>query len=803
MKHKWVYSFGVQGTEGHFGLAQQLGNKGAHLAEMCRLGLPVPPGFTMTAQTCSYYLKHNHQFPPSCKEQVAKALARIEEEVGACLGDTQRPLLLSVRSGASVSMPGMMDTILNLGLTEKIVHGLGIQSGNRRFALDVYRRFLQMYGVVVYRIDSKEFEEILDLFRENATLCQTGFSESHLEEIIERFKGVFSLKARNVLENSQEQLWNAVGGVFQSWQNRRAVTYRRLHGISDDLGTGVTVQAMVFGNMGLDSATGTAFTRHPFTGEKGFYGEFLLNAQGEDVNAGICTPRPLTLANRLACDTKELSLEEEMPEVFTYLCQIRDVLEQHYKTVQEIEFTVQKGQVFLLQTRKGKCLFQARLKSVVDMVIDDGFMTCEEGLLQIDLQDFHQMYRPIRDPSLTYQIIGRGLPASPGAVCGFLTFDPQDAVERSKLGQSVILCRKETSPNDIHGIYASQGLLTLRGGMLCHASVVARGMGKVCVVGAHHLKIAPTGDVLLAGEETVYAGEEISLDGHTGDVIKGRVATLAPTLPVAFKTIMSWTKKYSYFEIRASAQTLEDIQMGHCLGMDGIVLYTFDRLYQDKRWREAIRRVVLDEAWDEAERKELWGTLQNREQRYVQTLLGDIQTLLGDMPEGKVALMVCNIPWYKIFTDTEALLLEKDRSRINAIYTQQLTLLLKLIQHQCDLVWEIIVPHLDDLGSKGVDVLRMIDSVVVKEAIQVQYTLGEWSMPDMSSTFGLGIDKVQVITIGNQRFVYFLQWYGMEQLQWCLQWCIENGFHGIISRPEYIPLFRLATAQMRLRTQSV
>ena len=486
---KWVYTFGDGTAEGRAGMRNLLGGKGAGLAEMSNLGLPVPPGFTITTEACSYFYAHDESHPAELREQIECALAGIERSLGARFGDPDNPLLVSVRSGARVSMPGMMDTVLNLGLNDRVVEGLARKSGDERFAYDSYRRFIQMYGQVVLGIEN-HFEELLENHKlDSGVLLDTDLSADDWRTLVAGFKDLVAEElGRSFPEEPQEQLWGAIGAVFGSWMNPRAVTYRRLHDIPGDWGTAVNVQAMVFGNMGADCATGVAFTRNPSTGANEFYGEYLVNAQGEDVVAGIRTPQHLTNAGKEANKSALPAMEEVMPEVLTELYEVRRTLEDHYRDMQDIEFTVQRGKLWMLQTRSGKRTAQAALKIAVSLV-EEGLISREEAVGRIDPASLDQLLHPTLDPKAKTAVLALGLPASPGAASGEIVFTAEEAESRASRGEAVILVRIETSPEDIHGMHAAKGILTTRGGITSHAAVVARGMGRPCVAGAGDLRV--------------------------------------------------------------------------------------------------------------------------------------------------------------------------------------------------------------------------------------------------------------------------------------------------------------------------
>ena len=512
---KWVYQFGGGTAEGDASMRNLLGGKGANLAEMSTLGLPVPPGFTVTTDACNHYYDQGESYPGDLADQMNAALTKVEEIVGARFGDPDNPLLISVRSGARVSMPGMMDTVLNLGLNDETVEGLARHSGDRRFAFDSYRRFIQMFGDVVMGVDHHHFEEILEFKKEDLEVTlDTDLKAEDWVQVIEDYKAKVVEEAGEAFPQAPEdQVWAAIGAVFKSWGSPRAVTYRKIHNISGEWGTAVNLQAMVFGNMGDDCATGVAFTRDPSTGENTFYGEYLVNAQGEDVVAGIRTPQNLTLHGKSANNSKLPAMEEVMPDVFRQLDQVRGKLETHYRDMQDIEFTVQRGTLYMLQTRSGKRTAQAALKIAADMVAE-GLISEAEGLRRIDPASLDQLLHPTLDPSAQRRIIARGLPASPGAASGKVVFSADAAEQRAQAGETVILCRIETSPEDIHGMHAARGILTTRGGMTSHAAVVARGMGRPCVSGAAELRIDYVAGVMRVRGVELREGDLVTIDGE-------------------------------------------------------------------------------------------------------------------------------------------------------------------------------------------------------------------------------------------------------------------------------------------------
>jgi pyruvate,orthophosphate dikinase len=591
---KWVYRFGAGSAEGRADMGALLGGKGANLAEMASLGLPVPPGFTITTEVCSHVTAHGGAYPEGLEAQVAEALAAVERAVEARFGEPENPLLVSVRSGARASMPGMMDTVLNLGLNDRTVDGLARRSGDARFAYDSYRRFIQMFSDVVLGLEHHHFEEIIELHKEDRGLTlDTELCAADWQAVIEAYKAKVEAELGEPFpQDARAQLWAAVAAVFGSWRNQRAVTYRRLHAIPDSWGTAVNVQAMVFGNMGEDCATGVAFTRDPSTGANAFYGEYLVNAQGEDVVAGIRTPQPLTVQARERNGLKLPAMEEVMPAVFAQLSDVRQRLERHFRDMQDIEFTVQQGRLWMLQTRTGKRTASAALKIAVDMV-DEGLIDRAEAVRRIDPASLDQLLHPTLDPAAERRVVARGLPASPGAASGRVVFHADEAESRASQGEAVILVRIETSPEDIHGMHAARGILTTRGGMTSHAAVVARGMGRPCVAGAGELAVDyKTGTMRVRGV-TLSAGDMITVDGATGEVMLGAVPTVQPDLSGDFSRIMGWADEIRTMRVRTNAETAEDARTALRFGAEGIGLSRTEHMFFDAGRIVAVRQMIM------------------------------------------------------------------------------------------------------------------------------------------------------------------------------------------------------------------
>ena len=591
---KWVYTFGDGAAEGSARDRNLLGGKGANLAEMCNLGLPVPPGFTITTEACNWYYANGRAFPSELEAQVDAALGHIARITGRGFGDPERLLLVSVRSGARASMPGMMDTVLNLGLNDETVVALAENAGDARFANDSYRRFIQKYCDVVLGLDNEVFDEILeDEKAKRGVDLDTELSATDWQSIIILYKACIEEElGRSFPQDPREQLWGAIGAVFSSWMNHRAITYRRLHDIPESWGTAVNVQAMVFGNMSDTSATGVAFTRNPSTGERKLYGEFLVNAQGEDVVAGIRTPQNITEAARIAAGSDRPSLEKVMPEAFATFVDISGKLERHYRDMQDLEFTIERGKLWMLQTRSGKRTAKAALKIAVEMA-QEGLITEEEAVLRIDPASLDQLLHPTIDPSAKRDVIGVGLPASPGAATGEIVFSSDEAEEMSSAGRKVILVRVETSPEDIHGMHAAQGILTTRGGMTSHAAVVARGMGKPCVSGAGSLRVDTRNGTLMALGQTFRKGDIITIDGGNGQVLKGAVPMLQPELSGDFASIMEWADRTRRMKVRTNAETPADARMASSFGAEGIGLCRTEHMFFDGQRIIAMREMIL------------------------------------------------------------------------------------------------------------------------------------------------------------------------------------------------------------------
>jgi pyruvate,orthophosphate dikinase len=596
---QYVYSFGPGASDGRAALRNLLGGKGANLAEMASIGLPVPPGFTITTEVCTAYYENGEHYPSELAAQAQAALAAIEATTGRKFGDKHKPLLVSVRSGARVSMPGMMDTVLNLGLNDVTVQGLAEGAGDARFAWDSYRRFIQMYGSVVLDVPHHRFEDIIEHVKQDKGVSEdTQLSAQDWHRVVESYKDVVHAETGKPFpQDPQDQLWGAIGAVFGSWMNQRAVKYRQLHDIPADWGTAVNVQAMVFGNMGNDCGTGVCFTRDPSTGLNAFYGEYLLNAQGEDVVAGIRTPLPLS---ETYAKPGETSLERAMPEAYAELVRVREVLERHYRDMQDIEFTIERGKLYMLQTRNGKRTAAAGVRMAVEMA-QAGLIDEREAVRRINPQSLDQLLHPTLDPKAPRRKLSSGLPASPGAASGIAVFSADEAEMRAQKGESVILVRIETSPEDIHGMHAARGILTTRGGMTSHAAVVARGMGRPCVAGAGGLHVDYAAKTLSAGGVTVQAGEMLTIDGATGEIFVGAVPMIEPALSGEFSILMGWADAFRRLKVRANAETPLDAETARKFGAEGIGLSRTEHMFFDPERIGAVRQMIM--AGDERGRR--------------------------------------------------------------------------------------------------------------------------------------------------------------------------------------------------------
>ena len=643
MTQKYVYFFGGGDADGRTDMKNLLGGKGANLAEMTSIGLPVPPGFTISTEVCTEFYKNDRNHPASLAAEVTANLAKVEQLMGKKFGDADNPLLLSVRSGARASMPGMMDTVLNLGLNETTIKGIIAQSGDERFAYDAYRRFVQMYSDVVLGMERDTLEHLLEQKKEErGVYFDTDLKAEDLLELVTQFKAAIKAELGvDFPEDPQEQLWGAINAVFGSWMNQRAITYRKLNNIPAEWGTAVNVQAMVFGNMGDDCATGVAFTRDPSTGENYFYGEFLVNAQGEDVVAGIRTPQPI---NRAKNNGELPSMEEVMPECYQQLVKIREILENHYRDMQDIEFTIEKGKLFMLQTRGGKRTAPAAIKIAVDMV-NEGLIDKKTAVLRVAPSQLDQLLHPSLDPKAKKTVIAKGLPASPGAVSGEVVFCADEAEAEAKTGRKVILVRIETSPEDIHGMHAAQGILTARGGMTSHAAVVARGMGKCCVAGCGDIKVDYGAECFTAlNGVVVKKGDLITLDGSKGEVMLGVVPTVSVQLTGDFATLMGWVDEFRTMGVRANADTPHDSRVAREFGAEGIGLCRTEHMFFDAERIAAVREMILSDDLEERTRAL---------DKILPMQTGDFKGIFREMKGFPVTIRLLDPPLHEFLPQTE------------------------------------------------------------------------------------------------------------------------------------------------------
>lgn len=640
---KYVYFFG----EGDASMKLLLGGKGANLAEMTRIGLPVPPGFTITTEACSHFYKNNQTWPEGLEEEVKKSLKVLEEKTGKKFGDPNNPLLVSVRSGAPASMPGMMDTILNLGLNDEVVKGLARLTSNERFAYDCYRRFIQMFGNVVMGVDHSKFEAVLDEVKEEVgAKLDTDLDAAALKKVVEKYKKLYKEHTgEDFPQEPWEQLRRAINAVFLSWNNKRAITYRKIHNIPEDWGTAVNVQMMVFGNMGFDSGTGVGFTRNPSTGEKEYYGEYLLNAQGEDVVAGIRTPKPI----------KEM--EKELPQAFEELKKVYEILEKHYKDMQDFEFTIERGKLYLLQTRTGKRTAQAAIRIAVDMV-REGLIDEKTAVKRVEPNQINQLLHPQIDRSQPLRVLAKGLPASPGAASGKVVFDADEAEKLGNDGEKVILVRPETTPDDIHGVVAAQGVLTSRGGMTSHAAVVARGMGKPCVAGCEAIKIDLDKREFTVGDVVVKEGDYITIDGSTGEVILGQVRTIPPQLSEEFKILLSWADKFRKLGVRANADTPADAKKALEFGAEGIGLCRTEHMFMAPDRLPWVQKMIMAQTLEE--RKEALAHIEPMQK-------GDFKEIFRVMEGKPVTIRLIDPPLHEFLPKLEDLLVEVATLRAKGI----------------------------------------------------------------------------------------------------------------------------------------
>jgi len=747
---KFVYFFGDGISEGRGDMKNLLGGKGANLAEMTSIGLPVPAGFTITTEVCTTYYDNDKKYPETLAAEVEENLGRVEKLMGKKFGDASNPLLVSVRSGARASMPGMMDTVLNLGLNDQTVKGVIAQSGDERFAYDSYRRFIQMYTNVVMGMNGEILEDLLEKMKhEKGVEEDTALSAEDLKDLVFQFKiKVKEEIGKDFPTDPKEQLWGAVSAVFDSWMNTRAITYRKLNNIPAEWGTAVNVQSMVFGNMGDDCATGVAFTRNPSTGEKKFYGEFLINAQGEDVVAGIRTPQPVLQEQGAG------SMEELLPECFGQLMKVQETLEKHYRDMQDIEFTIEKNKLYMLQTRNGKRTAKAAIKVAVDMV-EEGLITKKEAVMRVEPNQLDQLLHPSLDPNAEKNVVAKGLPASPGAVSGEIVFSADEAEEAAKIGHKVILTRIETSPEDIHGMHAAQGILTARGGMTSHAAVVARGMGKCCVAGCGDIKVSYTDQQFITPSGEVFKkGDVITLDGATGEVIKGEVPTVKPELTGDFETLMTWVDEYRRMKVRTNADTPTDSQVARDFGAEGIGLCRTEHMFFEGDRIMAVREMIL--AADVDGRKRALDKILPMQR-------SDFHGLFQVMKGLPVTIRLLDPPLHEFLphSDDEIEALAKDvgveastlKAKVESlhefnpmlghrgcrlavtfpeIYNMQVRAIMEaacqLIKDDgYDIVPEIMIPLVSEVRELGIlraNAIRIADAVIAEYGVEVEYLIG-------------------------------------------------------------------------------
>ena len=750
---KYVYFFGDGQAEGSGAMRNLLGGKGANLAEMTSIGLPVPAGFTLSTAVCTAYYDNNHQYPAGLVEEVAEHLARVETLMGKKFGDRNNPLLVSVRSGARASMPGMMDTVLNLGLNDQTVEGIIAQSRDRRFAYDSYRRFIQMYANVVMGMRGEVLEDLLeDLKHQRGVDLDTQLSADDLKELVAQFKNqIRETLGQPFPDDPQAQLWGAISAVFGSWMNPRANTYRRLHNIPASWGTAVNVQSMVFGNMGDDCATGVAFTRNPATGEKLFFGEFLVNAQGEDVVAGIRTPQPI---NKAGGDGSLPSMEEVMPTSYAQLMQIQQTLEKHYRDMQDIEFTIEKGKLYMLQTRTGKRTARAAIRIAVEMV-KEGLINENEAVLRVQPEQLDQLLHPSLDPAAKKQVIAKGLPASPGAASGEVVFSADEAETAAKEGRKVILVRIETSPEDIHGMNAAQGILTARGGMTSHAAVVARGMGKCCVSGCGDIRVDYRAQSFTShGGQTVRKGDIITLDGSTGQVMLGQVATVKPELTGDFGQLMTWVDQIRRLRVRTNADTPQDSKVARDFGAEGIGLCRTEHMFFDAERIMAVREMILAEELEgrkaalakilPMQKGDFLGIFREMKDLPVTIRLLDppLHEFLPQAPEDIAELaQVMKVSVQDLNSKVESLhefnpMLGHRGCRLGISYPEIYDMQVQAIMEAaCELIKnegftivpEIMIPlvaHVNELAILRKNAIRVADEVIARYGVKVAYLIG-------------------------------------------------------------------------------
>ena len=706
---KWVYDFGFGNADGNASMRDILGGKGANLAEMNKLGISVPPGFTISTKVCDYYYAHKKTFPNELKDQVDNSIKNIEEKLEFNFGGGKHPLLVSVRSGSRASMPGMMDTVLNLGLNDKTVIDLSIASNDKRFALDSYRRFIQMYSDIVLGVPHSDFEEILEEEKiSNNVMLDTELSEESLEQLVKKYKEhVKETTKKDFPQDPYEQLWGAISAVFDSWKNQRAITYRKLNDIPEEWGTAVNIQAMVFGNMGDDCCTGVAFTRNPSTGDKEIYGEFLVNAQGEDVVAGIRTPQPLSIDHEDKNNGK--SLQEVMPDKYEELISVFNKLEEHYMDMQDIEFTIQKKKLWVLQTRNGKRTTNAAIKIAVDLV-NENVISKKEALIRINPESLEQLLHPTLDPTAKKEVLTKGLPASPGAASGKVVFTADEAEKLASNGEDVILVRSETSPEDIHGMHAAKGILTARGGMTSHAAVVARGMGRPCVSGASEINIDENSRKLVIKEKEINNEEIITINGSTGEVILGRIATVEPELSNYFNIIMDWSDEIRKLSIRTNAETPEDVKIAKKFGAEGIGLCRTEHMFFDANRILFMRQMIL--AKDLEERKEALKKLEPFQK-------DDFKSIFKIMESRPVTIRLLDPPLHEFLPNSK----EENKELLEKLNISKEELANRIEQ------LNELNPMLGHRGSRlGItfpEIYRMQAKAIIEAAIEIKKEIGK------------------------------------------------------------------------------
>ena len=706
---KWVYDFGFGNADGNASMRDMLGGKGANLAEMNKLGISVPPGFTISTKVCDYYYTHDKTFPNELKDQVDNSIKNIEEKLEFHFGGGKHPLLVSVRSGSRASMPGMMDTVLNLGLNDKTVIDLSIASNDKRFALDSYRRFIQMYSDIVLGVPHSDFEEILEEEKiSNNVMLDTELSEESLDYLVKKYKQyVKETTKKDFPQDPYEQLWGAISAVFDSWKNQRAITYRKLNDIPEEWGTAVNIQAMVFGNMGNDCCTGVAFTRNPSTGNKEIYGEFLVNAQGEDVVAGIRTPQPLSIDNEDKNNGK--SLQEVMPDKYEELISVFNKLEEHYKDMQDIEFTIQKKKLWVLQTRNGKRTTNAAIKIAVDLV-NENVISKKEALIRINPESLEQLLHPTLDPTAKKEVLTKGLPASPGAASGKVVFTADEAEKLASNADDVILVRSETSPEDIHGMHAAKGILTARGGMTSHAAVVARGMGRPCVSGASEINIDEKSRKLIIKEKEINSEEIITINGSTGEVILGRIATVEPELSSYFNIIMDWSDEIRKLSIRTNAETPEDVKIAKKFGAEGIGLCRTEHMFFDTNRILFMRQMIL--AKDLEERKEALKKLEPFQK-------DDFKSIFKIMESRPVTIRLLDPPLHEFLPNSK----EENKELLEKLNINKEELTNRI--EQLDELNPMLGHRGSRLGITFPEIYRMQAKAIIEAAIEIKKEIGK------------------------------------------------------------------------------